>query len=496
MKIIYIPLDERPCNYDLPEYALNGVKGEVEIATVPHAMLGYKKTPANLEEIDKWLEKQITNNSLLVLSMDMYMYGGLIPSRLHFKSEQELKARVEKLVNFKNKYPNLKIYPFSSIMRNPHYNSQDEEPDYYEHFGVSLWKRAYISDKIAKGDATKEEKAELKKIVIPEVIVRDYETRRRKNIENNVRLIELVKNNVFEMMIFPQDDSSPYGYTRNDQDIVLKAISQTGQKDKFHIYPGSDETGVTVVARAYADYKGKQTGFYLFSSTKNGMNVIPKYEDREMIKTLEGHIRAVNGKFVSKETADFCLAINTPLKDSYESFDKYQHTSEELKDLKEFVSKIKELVNSNKKVILVDKKFVNGGDKELIKLLDQEELLNKLYSYMGWNTYGNSLGAALGTAMLANDKKNRVWNNVYNVIDAVAYQPTVRIWIRDNILEKYGADYFSLRAEAPSVIKIEEEEIKKFMNEWAPNLFEKVESFELWHPWNRMFEIGIKLKLK
>ena len=48
-KILHIPLDERPCNYEFPKQIFQG--GEWEILTLPFSYLGLKKKPAQIEKI-------------------------------------------------------------------------------------------------------------------------------------------------------------------------------------------------------------------------------------------------------------------------------------------------------------------------------------------------------------------------------------------------------------------------------------------------------------
>ena len=46
--MLYLPLDERPCNWLFPQMMTRGV-AELELLTPPKELLGRKKTPADLE---------------------------------------------------------------------------------------------------------------------------------------------------------------------------------------------------------------------------------------------------------------------------------------------------------------------------------------------------------------------------------------------------------------------------------------------------------------
>ena len=85
-KIVYLPLDERPCNALFVPKLFNGENLNI---VIPPKM-GFKKTPARWEDISAFLIKECADADGLVLSMDMLLYGGLIPSRLHYLPAEEV----------------------------------------------------------------------------------------------------------------------------------------------------------------------------------------------------------------------------------------------------------------------------------------------------------------------------------------------------------------------------------------------------------------------
>lgn len=78
LKIAYIPLDNRPCNYDFILKAAK-IKG-IDIITPTEEKLGKFTTHGDVEYIRKWL-MNLRNVDYLILSIDMLAYGGLIASR-------------------------------------------------------------------------------------------------------------------------------------------------------------------------------------------------------------------------------------------------------------------------------------------------------------------------------------------------------------------------------------------------------------------------------
>ena len=61
LKVIHIPLDERPCNYDFPHQIFCG--NEFDIKRVPFEYMGLKKKPGQIDKINEYLLKQQNETS-------------------------------------------------------------------------------------------------------------------------------------------------------------------------------------------------------------------------------------------------------------------------------------------------------------------------------------------------------------------------------------------------------------------------------------------------
>lgn len=73
-KFLFIPLDERPCNYDFPYQIFNNE--EFVIQRVPFEYMGLKKRPGNIAKINEFLYKEFKNADGAVISIDTLLYGG------------------------------------------------------------------------------------------------------------------------------------------------------------------------------------------------------------------------------------------------------------------------------------------------------------------------------------------------------------------------------------------------------------------------------------
>ncbi len=496
-RIIYIPIDERPCNYD---YVINNFSNleDIELLVPPRSILGYKKIPANIDKVLEFISNNLNDDTVLIASTDMLNYGGLCPSRLHYFSVEDVIKRTQKIREFRNKSKNLKVYLFSSVMRNPKYSSNDEEPDYYEHFGYEIHRRSFLNDKSNFVELDESEKRELENISIPEHVLFDYENRRQINTEVNLNLLDILNEESINTLVIPQDDSAPYGYTRIEQKKLIDKIETLDNetKSKVYIYPGLDEVGIALVSKAILDIRNINIDVDYIYSTSHGHEIIPNYEDRPMEETLNLHIdlfRNPNNSNVNK----YKLFINSAIEKTWESWEWEYNNGTITKNHIDFVSAIKEALNNGEKVIVVDSAYTNGSDKALIKLMDEANLLEKIQSYMGWNTNANSLGSALATGMIDRGEKTRIHNIGYHLIEDYIYQSTVRKIVSSQVLKKFkDTNYFTLKKHSNIISKEEKSIILNETNQLNFFASNKIKTLNIKHPWNRMFEICVELEIE
>ena len=131
LKIIHIPLDERPCNYDFPKNIFEGE--EFNIVRVPFEYMGLKKKPGNIEKIQEFFLNEAKDAYAAIISIDTLIYGGIVPSRLHYFTIEEVTKRLDIIKEIKKINPTIKLYAYNLVMRCPHYDDDDEEPFYYQH---------------------------------------------------------------------------------------------------------------------------------------------------------------------------------------------------------------------------------------------------------------------------------------------------------------------------------------------------------------------------
>ncbi len=501
MKILYIPLDERPCNYLYPQYMSN-TQEKLELITVPVEILGNKKVPADTDKIWEFVFENISDCDAVVLSIDMLIYGGLIPSRLHKLIDLQAEKYINNIKKIRKINDKIKIYAFNCVMRTPHYNSSEEEPEYYEEFGEAIFKRSYLLDKSHRFGLIEEEENQLKEINIPSEYIDDYENRREFNSNINLIISKLLKEDYIDFLTIPQDDSSEFGYTAIDQKKIVNFIENNDLAFRINIYPGADEVGSALVARAYNDFYKKATKIYPFYASVNGPLITPLYEDRPMYESLKSHIRVVGGEIVETSAeADIILAINSPgkiMQESWDQFDKKDITYTSFRNLMDFAMRISKFVDQGKDVIISDSAFSNGGDLQLIKFLDKTGALSKLISYKGWNTNCNTLGTTLAAGIIGQKGiSNEIKKNVvYHILEDAIYQAKIRKEIVDNVLITEGMNYYDFKGRDSYVHEKIQQGILADYKKLEISKSLNVSKCFVSTPWDRMFEISIDIEVE
>ncbi|MCC3377391.1 DUF4127 family protein [Cohnella sp. REN36] len=525
--IVYLPLDERPCNAAYPVRIAAAT--DVRVIAPPAALLGAKKMPADTEALAEWLLTQAAEADRFIVSLDMLVYGGIVPSRLHALSEERCRERLETLRTCKARHPGLRIHAFNLIMRAPAYSSSDEEPDYYAEFGAELARIGALRDQLTRDGPNVEASAELDALTarVPAAVLRDFTDRRRVNTAVNRMAIELVQAGVIDFLLIPLDDNAKYGYSSAEQRQLLLQVESLGLLDRVHLYPGADEIGCTLFARAFCDLKGYQPEIYVRHSSTSGPFSIPKYEDRSLGESLKAQIHAAGG-FIGDHAseADFVLMVNSPpvgQRDMAETTmalgDRHASYFSEV-NLREFAEAIARYAGKGRMVALADVATCNGSDEPLLKLLSARGLLPKLAAYAGWNTSGNTLGTVIAHAIVesyyrgagnrtsdgaagpleAEREAERARNSeafyVSRLLEDWGYQARVRADVAWNHLAVLGGNYFDVAKIHDEISELVRAKLLAFADAYLGDLDPSRFRLEDVHmPWKRMFEVGFELRL-
>jgi len=505
LKIVHVPLDERPCNYDFPKLMFQGK--EFDIVRVPFEYMGLKKRPGKIDKIQEFFENECKDAYAAIFSIDTLIYGGIVPSRLHYNTIEEVSERLEVIKRVKKANPNIKIYAYNLVMRCPHYDDDDEEPYYYQHYGLRIHDKKAIEHKMKVNVATKEEIDYYNSIVIPFEYENDYAKRREVNTAVTVNVVNLVAEGIIDFLIVPQDDSAPYGYTALDQMKVRKQVEKHNLQLKVLTYPGADEVSNTLFARMLNEYYNKKPLVYVMYPSDECKNVIPCAEDRPLDISVRYQIIA-SGALMTYDIkeADLVLAINAPTKNMIAS--QYREHSDYFgyvvgRNLVEFVEHIEHLVRVEKKpVTICDIGYCNGSDPAFVKIFDSKNMYMEMAGYASWNIPCNSLGTALPMGIRYIYPHNEELFSdflMHRYVEDIGYSSLARKELREKYCGTNKGDYtiYDVHGQRdPYWVSLTTKVMNELLLDLCPNLKGKYEILDMYFPWSRTYDIGLKVKYK
>lgn len=489
MKITCLPLDERPCNYNYLKKLYDTHQG-LSLNLPEYHLLGSKRIPAKTELLESFI---LSNPSdCYVMSIDMLLYGGLIPSRLHHLTDEHLEHMITFLRQLKNNGKHAKVFAFSCIMRCPTYDSSEEEPDYYASYGNMIYQYGYNLDYNQREGET------LEVVAPPEDILKDYEERRAFNLKVNLAVVSLLEEGVIDYLVIPQDDSSPYGYTSKDQKQVLNLVKERQLESFVSVYPGADEVAMSLITRAWHEHKQEKPLFYPVYASTLGPSIIPKYEDRPMFETLKSHVQVVGGGLAfDYQSANYILFINSPGKEMEEAFNQSSHDStyDTFRHLSSFVDQMALAIKQNKQVLVVDAAYSNGGDLDLVRIMEQKEVLGGICGYAGWNTHANTLGTVLAMGCASTHLTTQGYTDflVLRLVEDLWFQSVIRQQTIREFLPKHQLSYYDFKDKELMVGEYIKDQLNELIDQskFLSSLSRHV--LFVTTPWHRMFEIGIEL---
>ena len=489
-KIVLLPMDERPCNYKFPKRLFENE----EIQIIEPERLGFKKDGADYQAIKEFLCKECKDAYGLIISMDMLLYGGLIPSRIHHQDEESLMKKLETIKELRKENPNLKIFAFQCIMRCPSYSSSDEEPDYYENYGKQIHDLGEAVNMHQIGISQGQRISELTK-EIPEEYIEDFISRREINRQMNMNVIDLLQEGYLDSLVIPQDDSTTYGYPAMDQKVIREKIQELGLIDKVLIYPGADEVELTLFARMLNTIKGECPKVYVKYACEKSKQIVPLYEGFPLDSTVSYHILSAGcQQTFSFEQADIILALSAPSENMEEA--EYQpsiHTSYSIdRNLAEFLRFIKMRLAEGKVVSIADNAYANGADLSLIQLLNTNGLLLKVSGYAGWNTSANTIGTAIAEAvnyLYYGQSQNQMDFIVQRYLEDAGYCARVRTHVKNHL--PAGMNYFDVNEKDGVVSQMVHKQLQEFAEHYLSSIASEIRIMDVKMPWKRMFEVDL-----
>ena len=446
MKIVFIPIDNRPVCYQMPKMIAD-INSDIELLLPPKNFLGGLENFVDVKGLYDWLNSVINGADSVILSLDTIADGGLIPSRRSPDSFDEIKNRVEKLVEILKK-SRAKIYAFSSVMRISNNNVNKEEKEYWSEYGEKIFKYSYDFDKFGNAQTD-----------VPKEIIEDYLKTRKRNFEINKLYLKYKQDGIFDTLIFSKDDCAEYGLNVKE----ARELESMGGFTKT----GADEIPLTLLARAIKT-PIKVCPIY---AEPNEKHLISNYEDIPVEKSVLGQLELAGCEISDKDSADVILYVN--------NFKNHQGEIV-MKRPTELFKGIWE--TPEKPYIIADVRLANGADNNFISKLFETDLGENFLGYAGWNTTANTLGSLICAMKSVFDakKKNSFSQDNFKKFEAVrflddwAYQANIRQ---------------ELEFPDTTIIKNKMGKYENIVKNKLDMDFDTNYSY----PWNRLFEVEIEL---
>lgn len=406
VKVLYVPLDERACNYYFPQQLAKLADG-IELRVPEVEWMGMLKKPADYSKIWEWLFNNATECDYAILSVDTLVYGNIINSRTHHRTTEECAETLENFRRLKKLNPGLKIHAFNLAARVAAYNDAHEDPDYWGTHGQAIWRYTCLCDKVQRNHADKAEQEERLRLekTIPEAYLKDFITRRKVDRFTNLYCVDLVKDGTFEILTVPKDDTAEYGYAAMDQAAIARKVREERLMDRVLVYPGADEVGSVLFARVFNLVKGYTPRVYVRYSSTLGPQIVPNYEDRPLNESIKAQITSVGGIYEDNSSqSDLMLAVNSPGKFMIESMDQDNKdlTFTSHINMHEFLRYIRYYAETRKKAVgLAEVSVCNGCENEFMDYALISGVLHKVQSAGGWNTAQNTIGVVLAHTVIA-----------------------------------------------------------------------------------------------
>lgn len=505
-QILLVPLDSRPASGQFAQWI--GRIGGAEVRMPPYQTLGRFTSPGQPDAILDWLEAQpIEKLDALVVSTDMIAYGGLIESRVNSVPLGVAKARLNRLVKLRERAPNLQIFAFSAVMRLAPTATREAAS-----WRMQLARLVELEDQSRQtGDPALREKIRNATKMVPEAEVRRYRATRKRNHELQGHLLYLAKKGELDYLILGQDDAREYGPHVSETNALRQAVSKNNLNARVFFCEGIDQHSNILISRAMLRAANWAPRVRIVFSDPSTMNQIALYESKPIRKSLEDQIFAAGARPATGDGLyDYSLFINSP--------------NPRASSFEIFSTILSQEIDLGQPVAVADINLGASGvaDPRLFQILTERNRAEKLLSYAGWNTAGNTLGTAIPAANIAAMShkfgKPSVENEVarcefllHRMVNDFAYHRYTRPAAYQLIAELPGASKEETTGSSLSAVNnFVQRDLARFLGEYFRDMFfgtkidasdgaytiSTLDDVKVWLPWPRAYEVRLDFKLR
>lgn len=494
--IALLPLDERPVNVLLPNDVARVAGYRLDVP--PEPILPRYRVAGDTIALGAWLIERALDPATrhLVVSLDMLCYGGLIASRIGCDSTTDAVSRLDVLHDIRASRPELPISAVSLVMRASDSYSAAEEPGYWADFGREL--HAHGAS-VHRGDDLRHAEAPAVAGGVPREVVSDFARRRIRNHTVNLAALELLDQGVIDFLAIAADDTAEFSAGSAEQEWLQHWMRLLPAGDSALMYPGADEVGAVLVARAVgADSHAAPVRIHLSCPEPGGWSRVPPYENIPLTESANLQIRAAGAVSVPNAgEADVVVVVHAPDPGGHDLVNGYP-PSADVDAAARTTTAVESELEAGRKVAVADVRYPNGADPALFQQLQRAGALGRLLAFGAWNTAGNTVGGVVATAVaaiLGGEAGHRDDNAVLQalltrMLDDYAYQTVVRS--EDGPALFPGQEVL----DDERLARAEQHITRRLRHILATQL--PAEGWQLERatlPWRRGFEVGLSLRL-
>jgi len=339
---------------------------------------------------------------------------------------------------------------------------------------------------------------------IPLSVRKTYFEARSRNHSVNLRALQLLHEDVLDILSFTQEDAHPFGPHQLEQSNLKRRI-ETSHANRVFIYPGADEGGLILLAKALQEAYQCSVWSITTFFPKTSRDHIAKFEDIPLAENVSRQIRA--GGFAKANGPQLWTAVLGPERSvqGLNVWQKPDNSGSLNLDYEKLWAGIEMAYTSGLYPTIADVIQPNGAEIQLFDFLRGRDL-TKIASYAGWNTAGNTIGTALALgAVVAVAQHRGIYCEaahreffIERILDDYVYQRIVREELAEYILKNPS---WGNRHQLTSVGWKELNQIVQAkMQHWANsnltdyNLPPAQVTAHL--PWPRIFEVSVTANLE
>lgn len=498
---LYVPLDDRPCNWLFPQQLARIGGGQLLVP--PRAYLGQARTPGQTKKLAAWLLKESAPGPAIIAS-DMLVYGGLLASRTSALSLEEALEQVQVLEELAQKGREVEV--LATLPRLSLRTSAAQAP--YE-AALRNWASQVGAPPPAK---------------VPPAIFQEYLGVRQRNLAVLERLLELAAQGSISRLVLGQDDSAPRGIHLEELAQLQERIESLGIAQRVSLMCGADELGCNMCAGWLARYYNYAPNIEFDYSDPLALEEIPPMETFTLAQTVELHLELSGAR--ESEGTGTVLFVQTPSAKPFAA-PKLEGDLEVQSEAQAMVERVAQKFASARPrpYGFADLHLVNRAEPLFAQTIMDNFPLWELACYSAWNTPSNALGTAIAQAcvqQIARVKGNN-WDfyrrlesektqqafTMARLVDDYAYQAVIRQKLNgqykdlsledDPLLNKDGPAGLEARALAiPWAQELWRQKLEG-RTYYAPSVGQNLTfaqmDLEIVLPWPRLFEIEERLNL-